>query len=125
LAWTTAPAELLVLQEADGGRSAGLYQSSEAFQPDNSSNSRVRSESLAGPGDSFVTRENDQAPGLSSAQRGVDQTTIEGKWNGIPDYELREIRMRGIDEYIRFDARMHGRHFDRQRRTSLQPGVAD
>ncbi len=25
----------------------------------------------------------------SSAQRGLDQTTIEAKWNGIADHELR------------------------------------
>ena len=72
MAWTTAPAELLALQEADGGRSAGMYQSSEAFQPDNdSSNSRVRSESLAGPGDSFVTRACGRVPWTSAGMSAM------------------------------------------------------
>src|SRR5438132_6273773 len=60
-----------------------------------------------------------------SAHIRVDQAVIEGKWDRIADHKLCEIRVGGIDEDVGFTARMHGRYLERQRRTALQPGVAD
>src|SRR5439155_9391985 len=60
-----------------------------------------------------------------SAQTSLDQSVIEGKWYRIAGHELREIRVRGIDEDVGFGARMNGRHLECQRRTTLQPRAAD
>ena len=134
--WTTAPAELLVLQEADGGRSAELYRAVRLANPTRNLEQPCQVHSLAGRGDSFVTRAcgtvpwtsaGMSAPGIADKQWRLPLLLENDQHRDSPQRREGSIRRRskangtgfpitscaksgcGIDEDAGFGARMNRR----------------